>query len=409
MKFFNVKSPTEVKAILREINTKQQLGSEIVHTLDAVNRVISKEIISRENVPEYNRSTVDGYAIISTQSHGATESIPSIMSITGSVSMGVLTSLEVGKSEAVYVPTGAMVPKNADGIIMIEDCEILDERTIGLMKPISTGENIIFKGDDIKSGDLVLNKGKKISHLDIGVLAALGQREIEVYKKPVITIISTGDEIIDIDKEKKDGEIFDINGNVISSLLISSGAALNKKIIVKDDYEKLYNAVLESKEQSDIIIISGGSSVGTLDFTFDVINNLDNSTVHVEGISIKPGKPTIIATSNNTLVVGLPGHPLSSIIIYKAFIDFYIGLLLKQKINQRTFKGILKQNVHSSPGKTTYQLIEIEESSSGIEITPIYSKSGMISLLAKAHGYIVIDEHREGIKAGEVVKGFRFG
>jgi len=406
MKFFKVKSNKEVKDILEKLALNHIGESEVISTNKSRNRVIYSSIIAKENVPSYNRSTVDGYAIKSFDSYGATEAIPALVSNKGKVLMGKEVKDVINSGETMYVPTGGMIPNGADSVIMIEDTQLFDETTIGLNKPVSLGENIIFEGDDIKLNQLVIEKGKVITSMDIGILAALGINQIEVIKKPKVTIISTGDEIVDLNRKKVDAQIYDINGYVLNNLVEESGGEVIEKKIIKDNYEELFENVSKATTESDVILISGGSSVGTRDFTYDVINNIENSEVLVQGIAIKPGKPTIIGKTKKSLIVGLPGHPVSSIIVYKAFIDDYIRQIAGQRKKIYEFEGILSENIHSAPGKTTYQMVDLKCTNNQIIVTPNYGKSGMISLLSHSKGYIVIDAHQEGLNAGEIIRGY---
>ncbi len=404
VKFFKVKSRDEVLNILRKEAGTNPLDTVEVSTIDSMGRISSKDVICREDVPAFNRSTVDGYVIISRESHGATESIPAILELKGSIDMGTIPTCDIKPSETLYIPTGGMLPVSGDGVVMIEDTEQFDESSVAIMKSITSGENVIHKGDDIKESDVAIKKNQKVRFMDIGILSALGLDKVTVYKKPVVTIISTGDEIINISDDAKMGQIYDINGNVLKNLVEESGGVVIHRAIIRDDYTELFEAVKSATNNSDIVFISGGSSVGTRDFTYDVIKNLKNSEIFAQGISIKPGKPTIIGRGNGKMIFGLPGHPVSSIVIFKEFVDFYIRNLLFQPPKQENFTGTLTANIHSAPGKTTYQMVNID----GLKINPKYGKSGMISLLANADGYIVIDRDKEGLNAGELVKGFRF-
>lgn len=407
MKFFNVKDQDQVTHILKDLGKDYQLERESVGINEAIGRVAASPVCATADVPAFNRSTVDGYAVISTDSHGATESIPALVDLKGIIEMGTEVTASIGTSETMYVPTGGMLPKAADGVVMIEDTEKLDDLTIGLMKSIAQGANVIYRGDDIKEGATILEVNKKISALDIGALSAQGIASVEVWCRPKVTVISTGDEIIPVEATIELGQIYDINGYVLEQLLVESGGSLVKHRIVKDDYECLFEAVSTAADVSDVVLLSGGSSVGTRDYTYDVIKNLPDSQMFVQGIAIKPGKPTIIGRGKGKLIVGLPGHPVSSIMVYKAFVDYYMRQLLGQPNLQADFVGSLTENVHSAPGKTTYQMISIEGDAFDLNLTPVHGKSGMISLLTRAQGYIVIESHQEGLNKGTKVAGYR--
>lgn len=401
MEFFNVKSKEKAKDLLEEKFVDYEFPIEKINILEALNRNIGEDVYSDINVPEFNRSTVDGYAIRSIDSHGANDSIPSVLNILGEVMMGSKTDHNLKSGETVYIPTGGMIPDDADGIVMIENTEKLDDKTLLIYKPISKGENIIYKGDDIKKDNIAIKKGTKITPEVIGVLAALGIEYINVYKKPKFYIISTGDEIIDIDEELSLGKVRDINSYALYGLIENIGGQVVGKSIIKDDYDLLRDEVDKAISCSDIVLISGGSSVGEKDYTHKVIDSFDGEGVFVHGVSIKPGKPTILGKSNNKLVVGLPGHPVSSIIIFKTFIEWFVNRKLgTDKIKPRV-KAIIDFNFPSAPGRTTYQMVKLIKKEGIYYALPSFGKSGMISLLTESEGYIVLEIEEEGIYKGE--------
>lgn len=399
-------SQEEVHKVLRDFAKAYVLETELIATEEACGRIVATDIIAKIDVPQFDRSTVDGYAIKSRESHGATESIPALFNLVGLIEMGHCVSGDIGVSETMYIPTGGMLPDSADGVVMIEDAETIDDQTIALMRSITPSENVIHKGDDICIGHPMLAANTKLSALDIGVLCAQGIEKVSVYCRPRVTIISTGDEIIEIDQKIELGQIYDINGHVLENLVVESGASVVERKIVHDDYDALYRAVDEATDESDIVLLSGGSSVGTRDFTYEVIKALPESHIYVEGIAIKPGKPTIIGSGKGCLVIGLPGHPVSSIMVYTAFVDYYIRKLQNQSEKKGDFIGTLTENIHSSPGKITYQMVTVEGQAGDYQVTPKYGKSGMISLLASAKAYIIIGAHQEGLEAGASVLGY---
>lgn len=401
MEFFNLISVEEALDRLLENFKDYHLETEEVHILDCINRVLAEDIVSSINVPEFNRSTVDGYAIKSQDSYGASESVPSFLNIVGKVEVGQVPNRSIKAGQAMYVPTGAMVPEGADGVVMIEHTEKLDEENLMVYKSISPHENIIYKGDDIREGEVILKKGKRFTPEAIGVLAALGISKARVYKKPKFFIVSTGDEIVDIDEELELGKVRDINTYTLYSLIVKLGGQVVGKIIVKDQYELLREQVEKALEISDIVLISGGSSVGTRDYTAKVINSFNGKGVLVHGIAIKPGKPTIIGEANGKVVFGLPGHPVSSIIVFKTLVEAFIKSKMCLEEYTPKIKAVLDFNCHSDPGKKTYQMVKLREENGKVYATPNFGKSGMISLLSNSDGYVVLDPHEEGAYKGE--------
>ncbi|NLW21663.1 MAG: molybdopterin molybdotransferase MoeA [Tissierellia bacterium] len=401
MNFFDVISVKEARERLMENFKAYQFETEEIPLLEATNRVLAEDVYSNIDVPEFNRSTVDGYAIKSKDSYGANESIPSLFNILGEVNMGEVPEYEVKTGEAVYVPTGGMIPEGADGMVMIEYTEKLDDQTLMVYRPISVNENMVLRGEDIGKGDLALRKGKRISPETMGVLAALGIGKVKVYRKPKFYIISTGDEIIDLDEELKLGKIRDINSYTLHSLITRLGGQVVGRAIVKDDYELLRGEVEKAVKISDIVLLSGGSSVGSRDYTHKVIDSFRGRGVFVHGISIKPGKPTIIGEGEGRLIVGLPGHPVSSIIVFKAIVEDYVNKKMGVVDFIPKTKAIMDFNFPSSPGNETYQMVKLQEKDGKLYATPSFGKSGMITLLSNSDGYIIIKPHEEGVYKGE--------
>ena len=401
MDFFNVVTVEKGRKLILDSFKNFKLETEMVSILNAVDRTLATDVLSDINVPDFNRSTMDGYGIVAEDSHGATETIPSILNILGEVKMGELSNIEIKPGETVYVPTGGMVPEGVTGVIMIENTEKMAEDTLLVYKPVSTGEHIVYIGDDIKKGETALEKGRIINAEVLGTLAALGISKVEVYKRPRFYIISTGDEIIDIHEDLTPGKIRDINAYALHVLIEKSGGEVVHKSIIKDNYELLRQEVKKALEMADIVLISGGSSVGAKDYTDKVINSFGEKGVLAHGLSIKPGKPTIIGDCHGKLVVGLPGHPVSSIVVFKALIEHYMDEKLGNNKILPSVMATMEYNFPSSPGRETYQMVKLRQEDGKYYATPTHGKSGMISLLSQSQGYLVIKIHEEGVNKGE--------
>ncbi len=401
MEFFKVVSIQDARELIDREFGEYIMGTEEESLLKCHGRILSEDIVANVNVPEFDRSTVDGYAIVVEDSHGATESIPSILDILGEVRIGETSEYSVKNGQAVYVPTGGMIPIGATGMIMIENTEKMDDITVLLFKPISKGENMIFTGEDIETGEVVLQSGRIIGPNEVGVLASLGINKVKVVKKPRVYILSTGDELIDLDEELEMGKIRDINSYALSAMIEDIGCYTIGREIIKDDYNLLLEGVKNALEKSDLVLLSGGSSVGTRDFTHKVITDLHGKGVLAHGLSIKPGKPTIIGDGNGKLIVGLPGHPVSSIVVFKALVEPYLFTLLRTGNFKRKLTAVATHNFPSSPGKETYHMVTVREENGKTLVTPSFGKSGMITLLSSSNGYIVIREHEEGIDKGD--------
>lgn len=405
MEMFKVHSVKAAREKLMDNFKNFKLGVEEIDIFEAVGRILGEDIYSKLNVPHFRRSTVDGYAVRSRDTHGASESLPMFLEIIGEVEMGKAANMTVTTDKAVYVPTGGMVPEGSDAVVMIEYVEKLDNTNIIVSRPAVSKENIIDIGDDIKEGHQVLNKGMKLRPQDIGALSSIGIDKVKVIKMPTISVISTGDEVIDPKEELQLGKIKDINTYALSSMAKEIGLSVVDKMVVKDNKELFINALKLSIEKSDIIILSGGSSVGTKDITTIVINEMGEPGVFVHGVAMKPGKPTILAKVNNKPLFGLPGQPASAMIAFKVFVEYFVKSILNlDEYEDKFVEAEMMTNVRSDHGKETYQMVYLEKEDGLYKARPVYGKSGMITLMSKAKGYVKIDEDKEGIQVGEKVR-----
>ena len=378
---------------------------EVVALEVAIGRTVYEDIYSSFDVPEFNRSTVDGYGVVSKDTFGVSESLPVFLDIIDSVDMGKVAKKDLRQGQAIYVPTGGMIPKGADGMIMIEHVENLDQDTIAVYRPVAPGEGIILQGEDIKKGELLLRKGKKLNPQDIGALAAMGINQVKVFQKPKVAIISTGDEIVPPSKDIEFGQIRDINTYSLGALIENLGGSISERLLLGDDFNLIKDRLDKTLDNNDIVLISGGSSVGLKDVTAKVIDELGEPGVFVHGVAVKPGKPTIIGKVKNKAVFGLPGHPVSAMIICRIFVGFLINqILCKENAEDIYREAISRENIHSSPGKETYQMVELTREDNKIYAQPIYGKSGSISTLTRADGFIQIDQNTEGVNKGDKVR-----
>ncbi|QUH26848.1 gephyrin-like molybdotransferase Glp [Serpentinicella alkaliphila] len=408
MDMFTVMKREEVHALLITEFKNARNEGELVGINDACGRILKNDLVSKENIPAFRRSTVDGYAMRSKDTIGCSESMPAFLKIIGETLMGAGTDLYVKEYEAVHVPTGGVVPNGADCVCMIENTEqILEE--VMVYRPAAPLENIISVGDDVKNNEVVLTEGTVIKTQHISVLAALGYSEVEVYRRPKVSILSTGDELVDIWKIPEIGEIRDVNTYGLKSMLTSIGCEVTYINMVEDDSELLKKHMEEALAVSDVLLVSGGSSVGTKDMTPDIINQLGQPGVLVHGVAIKPGKPTIIARVNNKAVFGLPGHPASCMISYKAIVEPFIReILLKSSEKERYMVATSGFQAHVSSGREVYYMVTLDETDTGYIAYPVNGKSGMVSLLSKAEGYIRIPMEKEGIEVGTPLRVYMF-
>ena len=400
---------------IRTYLNKKNLKTEKIDIEDSLGRICAEDIKVEVNLPPFSRSTVDGFAVKADDTAGASATLPAYLDIIGEVKMGKETNLELNSGQAVEMPTGGMIPEGADAVLMIEYTDYLDESTIETARAVASGENIVVKGEDIEKGEKLFDRGHRIRPRDIGAMAGLGITEISVYKKPEIAVISTGDELIEPGEKAGPAEIRDINSYSITSLLKSYGVNTEKVGIVKDEFDLLKKAV-KNNLNSDLVLISGGSSVGVKDMTIDLLNALGEPGVLLHGLSIKPGKPTILAIIDETPVIGLPGHPASawtvSRILLEPIIKFLIG---KIKINnlgrknkkegfEAVFKAELTRNIVSDKGREEYLPVKLINDGDKLKAKPIMGKSSLITTLVSGDGLIRINTFEEGKNKGDLVK-----
>jgi molybdopterin molybdotransferase len=404
MQFFKVKTVEETFDLIDEQVTA--IKETEVRTLEnALHYILAVPVIAKENVPGFDRSTVDGYAVRAKDTYGSSESMPGFLNVIGEVKMGEAATCQVGLGEAVYVPTGGMLPDGCDSVIMIEHCEDIDG-LLNVYKQIAPNENVIRAGEDIRSGEVLLEEGTMLRPQELGALASLGVSEVTVYRKLIAGYLSSGDEIVPYQTENLlVGQIRDINYLTIASLAAEWGIDVIYGGIVKDDYQEFQQRAKELYNQVDCLILSGGSSVGAKDYTIEVIDSLGTPGVFVHGISIKPGKPTILALANGKPVIGLPGHPASAMIIFKLFGEKILekrkGKKVENKLD-RVFARITK-NIPSAPGRSDYIRVRLFEKEGEWWAEPIIGKSGLITTLVKSDGIVEITSEKEGISQGDYV------
>ena len=403
MELLKVKTIDEMKKIINETFKALILEKETIAIGHGLGRVLSSDIVSTIDVPHFDRSVVDGYAVKLTDVQGASNAIPGFLRITGEVEMGKETICILKQGETLYVPTGGMVPAGTEAMIMIEYTEKLGEKDLAVYTNAGANENMMRIGDDIRNGELVFSRGHLLRPQDIGVLSALGYLHIEVYQPPRLSIISTGDEIIRPGETPKPGQVIDINTPALAAVAKRLGAEVISTAYASDDRQEIRSAVELGIKNGDMVILSGGSSMGEKDYTVEVINELGEVLLH--GLAVKPGKPTILGTVSQKPVIGLPGQPAAAImvmmIVLQEFMCRYYG---QDLFKYQTVSGVLMENIHAAPGRRTFQTVSITKSENGIEVRPSHGKSGMITLLSYSDGYLEITENEEGKNAGDQVE-----
>lgn len=407
MKLLKVDSLEEAREKLVIEEFRKKIKKEIIPLRESVGRILAEDIVSKIMVPDFRRSTVDGYAVRARETMGASESLPVFLDLIGEVNMGEDTDLVLGPGQLIYVPTGGMLPEGSDAMVMVEYCEKFDDKSIAVYSAVAPGQSVVNPGDDIKVGDKLISKGRKLKAQDIGVLSSMGYTTVEVYTPLTITIFSSGDEIQEADQELKEGMVYDINTNALYAESLNMGLNVIRTKILRDKEEEIYEGIFHAREYSDIVVISGGSSQGKKDMTGEIINKITNNGLITHGLAIKPGKPTITAydRESDSFIIGLPGHPVASLLVFKLLVGwlqrYYLGLE-----DDYYIEAEMQGTAASDPGKLTCQMVSLEDSNKGIKAWPIFGKSGLMTTLTKSQGYTLIDRNKEGLKVGEKVKVF---
>ncbi len=392
----NVLSREEAVSLIKEKTADIVPATEKVNISDALGRTLAQDIVAAENIPAFDRTTVDGYAVIAADTFGSGAFMPAQLDIIGEIPMGESADFTLKSGQCAKISTGGMLPKGADAAVMVEHTDNADGLCL-IYKSVAPYENVTKKGDDIALGETALKKGSKITSAEIGVLAALGIYEIPVYKKPVLAIISTGDEIVKGDI--KQGQIRDVNTFLLSAAAKEYGCEVYEYGAVKDNRNEIENALKNCINQADAVLISGGSSAGTRDMTVEIIDSLGKAYFH--GIAMKPGKPTIFGIVENKPVFGLPGHPLAAYFVFRLIVSEYLNNIMNMPADKPKKSGALAVNIPSNHGREEFLCVKYDENN---EVVPVHTKSGIVSVLSESEGFIRIERNAEGMFKGTTVE-----
>ena len=388
-RFLSVISVDEARKVL--ISLASPLPAEKIPLFNSNGRILAEDIISDVDIPGFNRSTVDGYAVSSSDTTGAGESIPVMLKLSGILLMGKKPEQNVKPGYCMYCPTGAFLPEGADAVVMIEYCEEMADDVL-VFRSVASGENVIYRGEDFSNSKPAICKGTRINSRVMGVLAACGVPMVPVSMRPRVAIISTGNEIVPVDEVPGEGNIRDVNTYLCAGYVEEAGGVPVIIGIVQDERDPLEEALNNAVEISDVILISGGSSKGERDMCADIIENMGKVLVH--GIALSPGKPTIIGNIQSKPVIGLPGHPASVYVVLMALIRVLISTMTGEKIIPAFFSGILTSPVPSSRGREDYIRVKRD----GENIFPVFGKSGLINTLISSDGLLKIPADEEGFE-----------
>ncbi len=401
-------SVAEARKILLSAIASIETGSETVRLIDALDRVSSQDIRSPEDLPNCDRSTMDGYAVIAADTFGASQELPAYLEVTGEVLMGASTEGSISRGNCYKIPTGGLLPEKSDGVVMLEHTVPIDDRLIEVVKGIGAGTNVIRKGDDIRAGAPAITRGQVLRPQELGLLAGLGITDVEVYLRPCVGIVATGDEIVEPEVPAPPGKIRNINSTLLSALVRRQGASVIDYGIVADDEASFFSTVEQAVAENDLVLFSGGSSVGMRDLGEQAIERLAGPGILVHGVSLKPGKPALLGLSGKTPVFGLPGHPVSAMVCFDFFVKPALARLGGRSVSADellpTVRARLKRNINSAAGRLDVIRVQLTIEDDQIVAQPVLGRSGAISTLSRAHGFFLIEEDSQGCNIDEPVE-----
>ena len=396
----------EAERILAKNFTPRPVGSEFVELSEAYGRVLADDVVSPYDIPPFSRSTVDGYAVKASDTFGAEENRPVTLRLTGRVNIGEAPKAKVRKDTLVEIVTGAPIPEGADAAVMIEYTERRGDSVL-VRQAVSHSENVMNAGSDIHKGETVLTKGTLLSPYRVGALAAIGSVKVKVFKRPIVSIFSTGAEVTEPGKPLTPGKIYDINAHALSAGVEECGCEPRNMGIVQDEPSQMKAALQKAMKTADFVITSGGVSVGPTDIIPKVLNTLGKPGVIVYGIAIRPGKPTTIALVSGIPVFSLPGHPASSLMIFHLFVrPILLRMAGRKEPESMIVKGVVSERLFPARGRRTYVTVTLRKDRDGrIVASPVATgASGAVTTLSKADGFLIIRENQQFIEKGSCVK-----
>ncbi|MEW6076684.1 MAG: gephyrin-like molybdotransferase Glp [Thermodesulfobacteriota bacterium] len=402
--FFTVVPP---QTVLSMVDRFTPVELEDVPLARAHGRVLGRDIVITGDLPGFARSTMDGFAVRAAATFGASETNPVYLERMGAVVMGEAPGFCLGAGQAAEIPTGGMMPEGADSVVIIEHTRLIDNTLLEIFKSAAPGENVIAADEDFKKGDIALPGGVRVRSQEAGLLAALGIVDVTVFRKPTVGIISTGDEVVPAEETPAPGRVRDVNTYTLAALAEEAGARPVIYGIVDDHPDHLKEKTAAALAECDMVLLSGGSSLGTRDFTLEVINSLPDSELLVRGIAIRPGKPTLLARISGKPFWGLPGQVASAMVIFsvivRPFIDRLAGVRGTTRRFNREISALTARNIPSVSGREDYIRVRLEEKEGVLLAWPVFGKSGLLNTMTAADGLIVIDADTEGLKAGTPV------
>ncbi len=404
LEFFRLKTREEVLALFPRFKS---VGVEHLDLGEAVERVTAASIAATEDVPAFLRASMDGYAVRAGDTFGATPGLPQYLEIRGSVPMGKAPDGAVGGGEAWGIATGGMLPEGADAVVMLEYTNEMPDGTLEVRRPVAPGENVMHPGEDVRAQEPLFPPGRRLRSQDIGLLAALGVTQVRVYQKPRVAVLSSGDEIVPITQTPPPGTVRDANAFLVAAQVTEGGGLPRMKGITPDDQEALHAILSEALAEADLVLISGGSSVGARDLTLNAIEDLPGAELLVHGVAIRPGKPTILADIGGKPLLGLPGHPASAAVVMQVLGKPLLQRLAGLDWNPSPWGGMvqarLSRNLAGASGREDFVRVQLRRDNDTLWADPVLGPSGLLSPMVKSHGLVVIPLGVEGLFREDLV------
>jgi molybdopterin molybdotransferase len=397
--FFTALSVSEA---LAGFQPRRRTGVETVKREEALGRVPATPVVSGAALPGFARSTVDGYAVRAADTYGASDGLPAYLDLIGAVRMGVAADVAVRTGTAVQIPTGAVIPEDADAVVMVEHTQVTMPDVIEVTRPVAVGEGVVRADEDVAVGGELAPAGRALRAQDLGLLAAAGVTEVEVRARPRVAIVSTGDEVVPPGTAAlRHGQVRDATAPALAALVTEAGGEPSVRGIVPDDVEALTATLKSALHDCDLVVVSAGSSVGARDETTTAVESLGAPGVFCHGLAIKPGKPTLLAECSDVPVIGLPGNPLSALVVFRL-----VGLPVLRLVGgisapppEAGTTATLSRGIASAAGRLDVVQVQVRD---GVA-TPLFGFSALLSLLTRADGYIVIPEPATGLDEGATV------
>ncbi|MQA14266.1 MAG: molybdopterin molybdenumtransferase MoeA [Pseudonocardiaceae bacterium] len=395
--FFTTRTVAEA---LRDFAPSRRTGRETVALAEALRRVPAEPVTSPSALPGFARATVDGYAVRAADTYGASEGLPSYLDITGAVRMGAAPAVAVGPATAVLMPTGGVLPEGADAVVMVEYTSETMPGTVEVVRPVAPGDGLVRADEDVTAGAVLVPAGRPLRAQDLGMLAAAGVTSVPVHACPRVVILSTGDEVVAPETATlSPGQVRDATASALAGLVLEAGGSPVLSGIVADEPHALSAALRAAVADADLVVVSAGSSVGARDGTAEAVAGLGEPGIYCHGLAIKPGKPTLLAECGGVAVIGLPGNPLSALVVFRL-----VGMPLVRRGGgvaaapvEPVVRARLSRALASAAGRLDIVQVTLSDGPDKPTATPLFGASALLSILTSADGYLVVPEEATGL------------